>query len=833
MRRAWLIACSVVVACQEPSSTTPVAPDEPAAPGPGSELAVEPGVPPEPEAEAAGPLQLQIDDDRVLRGSDALATLRGPDAPGRVDSEYRAVYDHPALRQALAELPAATLEVTTSTQTPVGAVRQVWTSVVDPGSSATLRITGRDPLALSRPGAPGSMPTLRPRGRGWSLYEAGVATASADDLGGLAAPLAATEGSSIGVDVLDAAAVTVLADGIAAVQKAGKTAALSLAFDPCTPAPEGMVCVPGGPAIVGYDDGLPEEKPERELVLSTYYVDRYEVTNAQYDACHEAGACKLRINQTQNIMKPFVGDDQPAMPMDWHRARSYCAWAGKRLPTEWEWEKAARGPDGELFPWGDEEPSCEASVFRECAPFGCKPYPGKTHRWDCNEHATKPVGSFPAGHYGIFDMAGNGYEWTASAGIERIEDCGEACEGLDPQGPCDGAFPCRGQRILRGGSWYWPKHRTRGSHRRLEKLKTGSHRLGMRCATENPFLTTYPPMHLGESRDSLPVPEPPTADQLAVFAAVDDDPIEDKPICSAKVREAWGEAQARGGRSETTCRDPFPYLMSNEPRSFHWNDYVENVGGTYVGIGSDQNYSTIAAARARWAWVVDYDPRVVRNHRRVLALIAAADTPDAFVEFFAPSHKAAALKVLDEAFADSPDRKRMRAGFLATRDELHAYFIKQRKSDPKAGTYGWLRQDDNYAYIRELVTQGRLRAVAGDLLRGDGALAKIGDTARALNSPVRVYYTSNAPSSWGGMVTAEYRSNVTGLPFDRLSLVLQTNSRGGFKQTGHWHHSVSWGPFHQRRLQRPGYDSIPKLLEGKIPGHHGDVTVLGIPTAAP
>ncbi|MEM6294189.1 MAG: SUMF1/EgtB/PvdO family nonheme iron enzyme, partial [Myxococcota bacterium] len=596
------------------------------------------------------------------------------------------------------------------------------------------------------------------------------------------------------------------------------------------PAPKDMVCIPGGPAIVGYDDGLPEEAPARELVLSTYYVDRYEVTNSQYDACHEAGACKVRINRTQTIMKPFVGEDQPAMPMDWHRARSYCAWAGKRLPTEWEWEKAARGPDGELFPWGNDEPTCDKTVFRECAPYGCKPYPGKAHRWDCNEHATKPVGSFPAGHYGLHEMAGNGYEWTSSAGVERIEDCGEACNGLDPQGLCDGAFPCKGQRILRGGSWYWPKHRTRGSHRRLEKLKTGSHRLGMRCATQNPYLTTFPPTHLSEARQSPADPTPPSEAELAIVAKVADDPIEDKKICGAKVRETWGEAQARGGRSETTCRDPFPYIMTNEPRSYLWNDYVQDLGGAYVGIGSDQNYSTIAAMRPSWAWVMDYDPRVVNNHRRVFALIEAAQTADDFVAFFSPAGRGDALKVIDAAFdGDDALRKRLRGGFLATADKLAPYYREKRKVKAKAGDYGWLAKDENYALIRTMIVQGRLRVAAGDLLRPDGALAQIGDAAEALGVPVRVYYTSNAPSSWGGKVTKAYRDNVLGLPMDALSLVLQTNSRGGFKQTGHWHHSVSWGPFHQKRLRRPGYDTIPKLLEDKIPGHHGDVTLLGMP----
>jgi len=819
MRRASLLLCVLAAACQEATPRPAVEPEPPAP----SAKSANPSTPPAIVAPATVTLELKGNDLSV--GGGPVGSVRPAEAPGRVDDAYQAVYDHPDFETAFSGARERILSAEASSS--VGALRQVLASTLAPGTGLQLKVGGSTAL-LSRPGDDDASAILRARGSGWALYRDDARIGEGDTLAAMASALSSA-GPSVAIDLLDTATADALLEATAAVEKAGAKAVLSFAFAPCVPAPKNMVCIPGGPALVGYDDGLPEEAPQRELILSTYYVDRYEVTNAEYDACNEAGACKVRINRTQNIMKPFVAADQPAMPMDWHRARSYCAWAGKRLPTEWEWEKAARGPDGELYPWGDEEPTCEHAVFRECAPYGCKPYAGKAHRWDCNEHATKPVGSFPAGHYGLHEMAGNGYEWTSSAGIESVEECGDACNGLDPQGLCDGAFPCKGQRILRGGSWYWPKHRTRGSHRRLEKLKTGSHRLGMRCATENPYLTAYPPQQLAK-RDVPATLEAPSKASLDLVAALEDDPIEDKRICGAKVRETWGSAQAKGGRSETTCRDPFPYIMTNEPRSYLWNGYVENLGGAYVGIGSDQNYSTIAAARSQWAWVMDYDPRVVNNHRRVFALIEAAETPDDFVAFFAPAGRAKALEVIDAAFSDDPMRKRQRAGFMATADKLAPYYQEKRKAKAKAGNYGWLAHDDSYAYIRRLVQQGRLRVIGGDLLRDGGALAKVGAAAGKLGVPVRVYYTSNAPSSWGGTVTDAYRANVLGLPMDHKSVVLQTNSRGGFKQTGHWHHSVSWGPFHQKRIAHRGYDSIPKLLEDRIPGHHGDVTLLGFPT---
>ncbi|MEM6290957.1 MAG: SUMF1/EgtB/PvdO family nonheme iron enzyme, partial [Myxococcota bacterium] len=373
MRRVLPLVCAALAACQEPS--TPVAPDEPAT----APVEAPPAADDAPADEAAGPRTLSVRGAELRRGDEVLTQLRPADAPGRVDDGFEAVYDHPSLAGVLPKGASHVVDV--DAETTVGALRQIWASVVAPGESLTLKI-GDATHALTR-AAPDEAAVLRPRAEGWALYRDDGKAAEG------AAPAAVLDGVTglVAIDVLDASTVDVMVQAIAAVEAAGATPALSFAFAPCVPAPKDMVCIPGGPAIVGYDDGLPEEAPARELVLSTYYVDRYEVTNSQYDACHEAGACKVRINRTQTIMKPFVGEEQPAMPMDWHRARSYCAWAGKRLPTEWEWEKAARGPDGELFPWGNDEPTCDKTVFRECAPYGCKPYPGKAHRWDCNEHA--------------------------------------------------------------------------------------------------------------------------------------------------------------------------------------------------------------------------------------------------------------------------------------------------------------------------------------------------------------------------------------------------------------------------------------------------------------
>src|SRR5689334_18936412 len=133
----------------------------------------------------------------------------------------------------------------------------------------------------------------------------------------------------------------------------------------CATPPKGMACVPGGPAIVGSDTGPKNERPQRTVEISTFYLDLHEVTHGEYQACVDAGVCaKLSIpDYNKNIMKPFMGADQPAVPVDYARALKYCTWAGKRLPTEWEWEKAARGDKGDLHPWGNEPATCERAQF--------------------------------------------------------------------------------------------------------------------------------------------------------------------------------------------------------------------------------------------------------------------------------------------------------------------------------------------------------------------------------------------------------------------------------------------------------------------------------------
>lgn len=247
---------------------------------------------------------------------------------------------------------------------------------------------------------------------------------------------------------------------------------------PCDVSVLDMVCIPGGPTPRGWDEGPSNARPAATVWLQTYFIDRYEVTYAEYEACEKAGECPRSGPR-------YTDFDHPRMPIQgvsWHDAVRYCEVQGKQLPTEAQWEKAARGPDGELWPWGDEPATCERAIIRDESGRSCglkkaisKPETGRP--WD--------VGSRPPGPNGLYDMIGNSWEWVADWYSRSYEDCGEACLGVDPQGPCDGAETCPGHahKIVRGGSWYWDETRATAAYRRAHVPSNRPfHHFGFRCA---------------------------------------------------------------------------------------------------------------------------------------------------------------------------------------------------------------------------------------------------------------------------------------------------------------------------------------------------------------
>ena len=211
-----------------------------------------------------------------------------------------------------------------------------------------------------------------------------------------------------------------------------------------------------------------DEKPQRTVTLNAFWLDRTEVTNAMFALCVSAGACQERsyspylwgVNLPNGT--PYYGEvayaDYPAIVLDGDEAQAYCTWAGRRLPSEAEWEKAARGADGRLYPWGANM-DCMHANYLECVKMPAA----------ADSYAS---GGSP---YGALNMSGNLWEWTADwyAAGYYLQAPAE-----NPPGPAAGEF-----RSLRGGGWRSLAAQLRVTNRSSGKpLHATDGEIGLRCA---------------------------------------------------------------------------------------------------------------------------------------------------------------------------------------------------------------------------------------------------------------------------------------------------------------------------------------------------------------
>jgi formylglycine-generating enzyme required for sulfatase activity len=218
------------------------------------------------------------------------------------------------------------------------------------------------------------------------------------------------------------------------------------------------------------------EGPPARVFVSGFAIDRVEVTVAAYRACVQAGGCApgpLTVGDAR-----FLGATMPITSVTWGEADAFCAWRGARLPTEAEWERAARGTDGRVWPWGN---VLRLGAFNHGRFSGSDDVGGDAAgfvRPDPTDGATfvEPVGAHPDGASpeGVLDMAGNAMEWTAD--YYRPEPP-QTSSTVNPRGPDAGAL-----RVLRGGSWRQPPFFARTSYREAAPPDTRTPEIGFRCA---------------------------------------------------------------------------------------------------------------------------------------------------------------------------------------------------------------------------------------------------------------------------------------------------------------------------------------------------------------
>lgn len=237
-----------------------------------------------------------------------------------------------------------------------------------------------------------------------------------------------------------------------------------------------MVRIPAGEFTMGSEADDPDAQPVHQVQLHAFAISRYEVTNAQYahflngthgstDRCAGHVCLDTKLENPQSHILSRQGryvvetgyEDHPVTNVSWYGAKAYCEHVGMRLPTEAEWEKAARGTDGRRYPWGDVADPTRLNA---------------AHR----RGETAPVGSYPEGvsPYGVHEMAGNVWEWTA--------DWYTAYPGSSYAN----AFFGKKYKVVRGGSWNHPDSDARAAHRDLAHPARRIHVVGFRCARGYP-----------------------------------------------------------------------------------------------------------------------------------------------------------------------------------------------------------------------------------------------------------------------------------------------------------------------------------------------------------
>lgn len=323
------------------------------------------------------------------------------------------------------------------------------------------------------------------------------------------------------------------------------------------------------------------------------------------------------------------------------------------------------------------------------------------------------------------------------------------------------------------------------------------------------------------------IPEPELA---KVAAAIEHDPIEDKGICPEAAREKWPDHLKRGGRSDLECRDPQSYLTSNEPFRFSAYKEMRGLGGAYVGIASDQAYDFIAAMRARWAWTGDYDPNVYRVHRLLRAVVLASETPKAFVAAFGDKGRAGVKEALAGTY-DAAETSQLLQFYDAYRKRLETGYVKELVPTAEPA-FGWLADEGNYRYIRTMFQQGRIVAIKADLM-GTKAFASVGNAARKLGVPIRMFYVSNAPTAWGGFVRKTYADVMSQMPYDEFSVVFTTYNgfAGAFGKRGFFHYYLIRAEEFARRIV--GTNSSWSLAWDALRGSNEDVFTVDLPSRRP
>jgi len=224
-----------------------------------------------------------------------------------------------------------------------------------------------------------------------------------------------------------------------------------------------LLYVPTGKFTMGSEDGDDNEKPVHVVSLDGFWIDQTEITNGMYALCVKDGKCNAPGSKESLTRPTYYGEAKynsyPVVFVDWNRAKTYCEWAGRRLPTEAEWEKAARGTEAFVYPWGNAMPDKDLLNYTDVI-------------GDTTEVGMYPKGVSP---YGALDMAGNVWEWVNDW---FASDYYQNSPESNPPGPSTGRT-----HVLRGGSWNLNEDLVRSTYRGTHPSEPNLG-IGFRCAMD-------------------------------------------------------------------------------------------------------------------------------------------------------------------------------------------------------------------------------------------------------------------------------------------------------------------------------------------------------------
>jgi hypothetical protein len=278
------------------------------------------------------------------------------------------------------------------------------------------------------------------------------------------------------------------------------------------------------------------------------------------------------------------------------------------------------------------------------------------------------------------------------------------------------------------------------------------------------------------------------------------------PPLSEAQRKLVGETKSEKLPEPTWAR----FVMSNEWRHDVVFPKLHEIGGVFVGVATDQNYTMAAAARSQLIVTMDYDSDVVYTHRIYHHFIKESPTANDLRSYYQEANIPKAVALLQKV-AESPEEATKLVRIYHRYRQRLALYLHQVASVRVGDRHPtWLGDPAAYSYIRAMVQAGRVMAVQGDL-NGTVALRSIGDTARALGLPVRVVYTSNAEGFF--KYTQNFRDNLASLPHDEKTVVLRTYKRGMTAPEGDlWHYNLHKMDDFLARIATPGYSNVAAVM---------------------